>query len=156
MTQTLTVYANARERKWYPPKYTDSGYRMPGHWSMTYTELEMKPRCYVGVRGEGILSNLENRHRRPVDLYRSYIPAIKAAMHLTPEVAAKVKFNWSQRAGCSCGCSPGFIVSNLPTHLHFDMWVTVEATPETIADPTKPKRIIADPTLPFASEEAYA
>lgn len=34
-----------------------------------------------------------------------------------------VKFNWSQYAGCSCPCSPGFI---LKTTGHYDIFVTVK------------------------------
>lgn len=35
------------------------------------------------------------------------IPEVRKQLKLGPEV----KFSWSQRAGCTCGCSPGFIIT---------------------------------------------
>lgn len=64
-----------------------------------------KTRVYIFVKGETVLENLQNRRHRPVTVYKKeIIPQLKAHF---PD---GVKFSWSQKAGCSCGCSPGFIV----------------------------------------------
>lgn len=52
---------------------------------------------------------------------------IQAIKDLFPE-ATSIKF--SQKAGCTCGCSPGFIV-NTESHLQgTNNWVTIEPTQE--------------------------
>ena len=65
-----------------------------------------RTRIYVFPKGETVLANLENRHQRPYNVYRKeVIPAVLE--HLgTPDA----KVSWSQRAGCSCPCSPGFVI----------------------------------------------
>jgi len=65
-----------------------------------------KPRIYFFHSKESILDNLVNRHDRPYKLYREFLPEIfKKA-----DIPANTKARWSQYAGCSCPCSPGFIV----------------------------------------------
>jgi hypothetical protein len=65
-------------------------------------------KIYFFIEGENVLENLLNRHSRPHQLYKTLFPRIKAALKLTGDIDAY----WSQKAGCSCGCSPGFIVKN--------------------------------------------
>ena len=55
---------------------------------------------------------------------------IKALKTIFPE-AVSIKF--SAKAGCSCGCSPGYIVQTNSTSLGTNNWVTIEAT-RTILD----------------------
>lgn len=84
------------------------------------TERYAKTRIYVFPKGETILENLENRNQRPYNVYRKeVIPAVLE--HLgTP--GAKVA--WSQYAGCSCPCSPGFVIKE--GDWCRDIFVTVE------------------------------
>ena len=63
-------------------------------------EFYQASRVYVWPRGESILENLCNRRSRPYTEYRKLL-AGKSFME---------KARWSQKAGCSCGCSPGFIL----------------------------------------------
>lgn len=58
--------------------------------------------------GENVLEDLFNRHSRPHKLYRTLFPKIQKLLNLK----APIKATWSQYAGCSCPCSPGFIVTN--------------------------------------------
>lgn len=66
-------------------------------------------KVYIFVVGESLLCNLMNRHSRPEQLYRAEVmPKVLAEMGLPPET----QYRWSQRAGCKCGCSPGFVIGN--------------------------------------------
>lgn len=66
------------------------------------------PRIYIHLKDESILENLQNRHSRPYNEYRKLFPSLTKTLRLKSELRA----NWSQYAGCSCGCSPAFIVKN--------------------------------------------
>lgn len=68
---------------------------------------KVKTRIYVWPEGETILQNLENRRSRPLKLYRQV--AVDALAKLEVDTS-KLEIKWSQKAGCSCGCSPGFVV----------------------------------------------
>lgn len=78
-----------------------------------------KTRIYVWPKGETLIENLENRKSRPYDLFRKQvIPTVLAQLG----VDASTKIRWSQYAGCSCPCSPGFV---LDKRLGKDVHVTV-------------------------------
>ena len=70
-------------------------------------------RLYIHHTGETLLENLFDRRRRPYNLYKKIV---------VPAVIAEFKakgitvdgFAWSQYAGCSCPCSPGFRFANFP------------------------------------------
>jgi hypothetical protein len=64
-----------------------------------------KARIYFWHEDESILENFGNRVSRPVDVYRKFLPQVAVALGLPEDT----KFRWSQYAGCSCPCSPGFI-----------------------------------------------
>lgn len=64
----------------------------------------MKSRIFFFHNNESILDNLINRHDRPQKAYRQLLPQIMEQNGFNGKV------RWSQRAGCSCPCSPGFIV----------------------------------------------
>ena len=66
-----------------------------------------KSRLFLCIKNEKILDNLANRRSRPVDKYKSLLPDIVAALELEPR-----KVKWSQYAGCTCPCSPGFIMDH--------------------------------------------
>jgi hypothetical protein len=58
--------------------------------------------------GETVAEQLTMRRLRPYNEYRKLLPAVLEAAGVTaPSTSYTVK--WSQRAGCSCPCSPGFV-----------------------------------------------
>lgn len=87
-----------------------------------------KPRVYVSVADESLAENLENRRNRPVKVYRDIV---KQALN---EIEVGVeKLLWSQYAGCTCACSPGFILTTSGKRyggkdefMMTDIWVTVQ------------------------------
>lgn len=97
-----------------------------GDWR-TYSAA---PRMYVQVKDETILENLSNRRTRPYNEYKRLIWG-----SLLTEVFNLGKLQWSQYAGCSCPCSPGFILPRQTLNLggqtfsHFDVWITLEGAP---------------------------
>lgn len=68
---------------------------------------KVKSRVYVCPRGETVIDNIMKRRSRPINDYRS--AARSALSHIGVDLT-KVEMKWSQKAGCSCGCSPGFVV----------------------------------------------
>lgn len=75
-------------------------------------------RIYFFVKDETILDNLINRRSRPMTEYRKLLPSVFAKAGLPTDTKVK----WRQTAGCSCGCSPGFIIDNMSK---FDVFVTI-------------------------------
>lgn len=104
-------------------------------------ELERKPRVYVdyGVPFD-VLEDLVNRGRRPHRLFRDRVTEALERVGLEGSV------HWSQKAGCSCGCSPGFILTtDVAQTRGLDVWVTLPGAPRV--DESIPPRVIADPTI---------
>jgi hypothetical protein len=67
-------------------------------------------RVYIFPQGETLLDNLQNRRSRPYNEYRKQVmPAVIRALGLP----AGTRVKWSQYAGCSCPCSPGFVVDSV-------------------------------------------
>lgn len=67
------------------------------------------PRVYVFPHGESVMEQLFERHSRPYRLYRKEVlPQVWEQLGIDP---ASVKVRWDQYAGCSCPCSPGFVVT---------------------------------------------
>jgi hypothetical protein len=75
-----------------------------------------KTRIYFWPKGETIMDNLFNRRSRPFNEYRKLLPAVFAAAGV--EDTSRLSARWSQRAGCGCGCSPGFIVEGYSNALY--------------------------------------
>lgn len=72
-----------------------------------YSRIQKRTRVYCWPSKETVLENVQNRHGRPVELYRrELLPALFERINLP----STTKATWSQKAGCSCGCSPGFIL----------------------------------------------
>ena len=107
------------------------------------SEMSAAPRMYVSVADETIMDNLANRKRRPYNVYKTLIHSsdIASVLNLSG-------LRWSQHAGCTCNCSPGFILNSVQSvkdedgnYLsHFDIWVTLENAPAV--DETKPARVL--------------
>ena len=68
-----------------------------------------KTRVYCFLVGESLHQNLVERFSRPHDLYKKTIAQRLVKMGL---ISSPKDLSWSQTAGCSCGCSPGFILKN--------------------------------------------
>jgi hypothetical protein len=72
-------------------------------------EFNRKTRVYVWPEGETLMENLQNRRGRPHTVYRKEVlPGVLRQMGLSENT----KVRWSQYAGCSCPCSPGFVVDD--------------------------------------------
>lgn len=97
-----------------------------------YTERPKKSRLYVSVADESILDNLNNRLNRPVAIWKEIARVGLETMGLDPETYGRI--SWSQRAGCSCPCSPGFILSGLA---RWDIDIKVKAPKGEIDQITK-------------------
>lgn len=81
------------------------------------------PRIYFWPKNESVLENLQNRRSRPYSHYRRLFPKLVKMLRLKGELKA----NWSQYAGCTCGCSPAFIVSSIGNPgIHYDLHVKFE------------------------------
>jgi hypothetical protein len=76
-----------------------------------YKESNKKGRLYFFIERESVLNNLMDRRSRPYNEYRKKISDALQIAGVSKEHAEEVakKAGWSQTAGCSCGCSPGFI-----------------------------------------------
>jgi hypothetical protein len=84
---------------------------------------DVKPRVYLSFKGETIVDDLMNRRRRPYEVIKPLLAELLAC----ETKAQDVKLSWSQKAGCSCGCSPGFIVSGyVPSLERSDAWIQIE------------------------------
>jgi hypothetical protein len=100
------------------------------------------PRLYVSVADETILDNLANRGRRPYNVYKSLIRSSGLG-----EILSLERLSWSQHAGCSCPCSPGFILNSQLVEIegsrtfYWDAWLKLDGAPAV--DETKPARALA-------------
>lgn len=86
-------------------------------------ERQKNTRVYVDVKDESILENLGNRTSRP---YKAWKPLVEAKLKEMGIGFEKIR--WSQYAGCSCPCSPGFVVVG---DRGKDIWMTVEGGVKT-------------------------
>lgn len=93
--------------------------KYPGWRASERREYNARARMYFHTVGETILENLMERRNRPTELYRGVMAQVLAQAGLHPDT----KVFWSQKAGCGCGCSPGFVIKD---HSRFDVWVDVQ------------------------------
>ena len=84
-----------------------------------------KSRIYFFPENETVLENFAERRTRPYKEYRKLVAeAIAMATGAAPTDLVSIK--WSQKAGCSCGCSPGFVVGGwVPGLKGANLFVTV-------------------------------
>jgi hypothetical protein len=83
---------------------------------------------FVWAKDEGAgLEQFIYRHNRPVQLYRTLLPEIFKKLGLPADTKAR----WSQKAGCTCPCSPGFILSHTEWRHDFYAYVTAD-DPEAV------------------------
>ena len=78
----------------------------------------VKPRLYIN-NDVTVLSRTENR-RKQINWAREYYG------HTLKKILNKdVEIKFSGKAGCSCGCSPGFIIQD--ASFPFDIWMKATA-----------------------------
>jgi hypothetical protein len=71
------------------------------HYGMSHKKM----RIYLFPKNETIRENIENRRNRDRNLWR------KITLQIMKEYGFQnIEMTFSQKAGCACGCSPGFIV----------------------------------------------
>ena len=93
--------------------YQGRYYRVTGRDWQAYNS---KPRIYAHPDDYSVLENLSGRYSRPFQAVKAeVIPAIWAQLGEEP-----IKAVWSQKAGCSCGCSPAFILQD--EGKRYDIW----------------------------------
>ena len=92
--------------------------------SIKQRDLSSHLRVYFFHDDESVVENFGNRMARPRDLYATFLPDI-AEKHLG--LPRTTKFKWSQYAGCSCPCSPGFICKEIRGK---DVYVHLEEAPK--------------------------
>lgn len=93
-----------------------------------YTVRSKKSRAYVFIENESILDNLNNRRNRPNAIYKEIVAKAFAVIDMNQDTTGKLR--WSQNAGCSCACSPGFIVDGVQG---YEFFITVDTDSETLA-----------------------
>ena len=76
--------------------------------------------AYLFPKNESVVQNLMNRRARPIQEYKQLLLDV-----LCKEGITGVKPVWSQKCGCSCGCSPGFRLNGL-CNFHKDFFIDVE------------------------------
>ena len=104
-----------------------------------YSAKIKKSRVYLSVEDEGLLDNLNNRVNRPVALWKEIALKGLREIGLTEEFIGGLK--WSQYAGCSCPCSPGFIIKENVMAYDFFISVKSDAPEAVVFDPDAPKRL---------------
>jgi hypothetical protein len=67
--------------------------------------------AYFFPMNETVIDNLYFRRSRPHKQYRVLLNEILAKEGYTKKEIGRV--TWSQKCGCSCGCSPGFRIEGL-------------------------------------------
>jgi len=84
-----------------------------------------KTRVYVHPTEETVLENFKNRRSRPLNTYRE---ALRTGLSALGVDLSRVDYKWSQKAGCSCGCSPAFIVDGWDAAIAGkDVWVEINS-----------------------------
>ncbi len=89
------------------------------HSSQGCPSPKYQARMYFFHPDKSIMENLVNRHFRPVPFYKKLIPQVFAQLGIKATKAA-----WRSRCGCSCPCSPGFVLEGG----FEDIYVTLEAS----------------------------
>lgn len=84
------------------------------------SDLTKAPRVYVWADDKfDVMEDLANRTRRPYTVWRKEVRRIFAMLSEQGIVDLDVTaMGWSQYAGCSCPCSPGFVLKARPG-VHF-------------------------------------
>lgn len=112
-----------------------------------YRRMAKKSRAYVHLSGESLWDNLMNRRNRPTKLYKMILEEAFERAGISKEIYQGVL--WSQYAGCTCPCSPGFIVKGI---MEYGFYVTVTNT----ADLAKEDKEAPNPVPLLISDDEQA
>ena len=82
------------------------------------TKTQTKTRIFIHITASSVLEHILSRYVNPVKLYKKFLPTILQQSNMAKNLTIK----WSQKAGCQCGCSPGFIVEG---HQGQNLFVTI-------------------------------
>lgn len=78
------------------------------------TSRQKTAHCYFFLVGESIAENLLNRRSRPTKEFKAMLPKVFEQTEFNQLWKdGHIKAIWSQKCGCSCGCSPGFRLNGL-------------------------------------------
>jgi hypothetical protein len=92
-----------------PREVTAKAYKDYNTWSRQHKDMYRPSHIYIWIEGETIMENLENRRQRPYTTFKKeVVPFVLQELGLSPNT----KVRWSRYAGCSCPCSPGFIIDD--------------------------------------------
>lgn len=109
-------------------------YVQSGRTSYSKSVKAQHSRCYVATSDSfNVLEDLENRQRRPHQVWKPLVLDVLKRIGVEPD-----QVNWNQRAGCTCGCSPGFILRGRHLTGKVTFSVTLKGVPTV--DETKPAR----------------
>jgi hypothetical protein len=107
---------------------TMSDFQVVGVKVQKAEKASQKCRIYIHPESFSVAQNFIDRAYRggavePHKIYRKLVlPEVLEKLGLP---ADGVKFGWSRKAGCSCGCSPGFVCNS--GHLFGkDVFVTIK------------------------------
>lgn len=104
----------------------------------TYREISRHSRVYVWAdESFNLAEDLANRTRRPHAAWRAALKPILAELGIDTK-----GIRWSQTAGCTCPCSPGFVLATTvhADHRAVDFSVTLRGVPTV--DETKAPRLV--------------
>lgn len=82
---------------------------------------------FVDVANETVAENLMNRRNRPIAEYRKI--ALQVLTNLEMDFT---KIDWSQYAGCTCACSPGFVIQGNNSLRNHALWIKVTKSKELL------------------------
>ena len=89
--------------------------------SLRIKNYDKETRVYIWPGNESILDQMTTRLCRPHTIWRKEImPKVLQELGLPLDTEVK----WSQYAGCSCPCSPGFIIKGHCEHMDVHVYLT--------------------------------
>lgn len=77
----------------------------------SYASYHSKPKLHIFIKDWNVIEDLQGgRWNKPHTEFKKQVLAVALTQAgLDPKI---VRANWNQKAGCNCGCSPGFILSS--------------------------------------------
>lgn len=96
-----------------------------------------RPAVYFNLDRESVLTQLFDRRSRP---YNEFKKVLDQALQMAGLTIKATDMGWSQYAGCTCPCSPGFVAKKAP--LTHNVYVTYKI--EEGETPDAPKAYSSD------------
>lgn len=81
----------------------------------------------VYIFNGNVIKHLFTRNKLPYNTYKKEVlPDVIKELKEKSKIELKPNdFHWNKRAGCCCGCSPGFIAKVPQIHYGYEIHVTV-------------------------------